>query len=30
MDIESIKNYWLAEAEESLDVAGHLIEKGDN
>ena len=30
MDIESIKNYWLAEAEEVLDVAGHLIEKGDN
>ncbi len=28
MDIESIKKYWLAEAEEALDVAGHLIEMG--
>jgi len=29
LDIETIKRYWVAEAEEGLNVAGHLFEKGD-
>lgn len=28
-DVEQIVAYWLAEAEEALEVAGHLLEKGD-
>jgi HEPN domain-containing protein len=28
-DIESVVQYWLIEAEEALDVADHLVEKGD-
>ncbi len=30
MDIKRVKDYWLAEAEEAIQVAGHLLEKGDN
>ena len=29
LDIETIKRYWVAEAEEGLNVAGHLLEKED-
>src|SRR6056297_657428 len=29
MDIQKIKNYWLEEATESLQVTKHLFEKGD-
>jgi HEPN domain-containing protein len=29
IDVERIKAYWLAEAEEALEVADHLLEKGD-
>jgi len=29
LDIETIKRYWVTEAEEGLNVAGHLFEKGD-
>jgi HEPN domain-containing protein len=28
-DIERVKTYWLTEAEEALQVAGHLVEKAD-
>ena len=28
-DTESVVQYWLIEAEEALDVADHLVEKGD-
>ena len=29
IDVESLKAYWLTEAEESLHVADHLVEKED-
>ncbi len=29
MDIQRVKNYWLEEAEETLQVMHHLFEKGD-
>lgn len=29
IDTEQVKAYWLAEAEEALEVAEHLLEKGD-
>jgi len=29
IEIEQVKAYWLAEAEEALEVADHLLEKGD-
>lgn len=29
MDIKAIESFWLAEAEEALQVADHLMEKGD-
>ena len=29
IDVESLKAYWLTEAEESLQVADHLVEKED-
>ena len=29
LDVETIKQYWIAEGEEALTVAGHLFEKGD-
>ena len=29
LDIENIKLYWIGEADEALDVADHLFEKGD-
>lgn len=28
-DVERVKTYWLTEAEEALQVAGHLVEKAD-
>jgi HEPN domain-containing protein len=28
-DTESVVQYWLIEAAEALEVAGHLVEKGD-
>lgn len=28
-DIERLINFWTSEAEEALQVAGHLVEKGD-
>jgi HEPN domain-containing protein len=28
-DVEKLRDYWLTEAEEALQVAGHLIEKED-
>ena len=28
-DVENLKDFWVLEAEESLRVAGHLVEKGD-
>jgi HEPN domain-containing protein len=28
-DIDKLINYWTSEAEEALQVAGHLVEKGD-
>jgi len=30
VDIETVKSYWLTEAEEALTVSEHLLEKGDN
>jgi len=29
LDVEEIKAYWFAEAQEALEVADHLMEKGD-
>ena len=29
MDIKAIKSFWITEAEEALQVADHLMEKGD-
>lgn len=29
MDIKEIELFWISEAEEALQVADHLIEKGD-
>ena len=29
LDVETIKQYWIAEGEEALTVASHLFEKGD-
>jgi HEPN domain-containing protein len=28
-NIEQVKTYWITEAQEALDVADHLVEKGD-
>ena len=28
-DIEKVKTYWFAEAQEALEVADHLMEKED-
>jgi len=30
IDVEEIKKFWITEAEEAIQVADHLIEKGDN
>lgn len=30
IDVEKLKEYWLTEAEEALQVADHLVEKEDN
>ena len=29
-DVEKLKEYWLTEAEEALQVADHLVDKEDN
>ena len=29
LNIDELKNYWIAEAEEALQIARHLIEKND-
>ncbi len=29
IEVERVKAYWLAEAEEALEVADHLMEKAD-
>ena len=29
MDINAVESFWIAEAEEALQVADHLMEKGD-
>ena len=29
LDIENISSYWMNEAKEALEVAGHLYEKED-
>ena len=28
-DVEQVKTYWLTEAQEAIEVADHLVEKGD-
>ena len=30
MDIKAIESFWITEAKEALQVADHLVEKGDN
>ena len=29
LNVEKLKTYWVLEAEEALQVANHLVEKGD-
>ena len=29
LNVEELKKYWIAEAEEALQIAQHLIEKND-